>query len=160
MADDHKCVSIRVDKSVVFSVTNTVLVLLRPLYLSQLSSWQLGLLEKAVAPPNRLYRWRTRCFFLSNQRSSTPPSPVKNKIFPRFQCSMSSGSIVPGAMFLVYLGEGWHRLADPSQRSVQSLLLRPLTDHKRRLCLKCDHKIRYNKFNSCLFDFSSTWRQP
>ena len=59
MADDHKCVSnlsIRVDKSVVFSVTNTVLVLLRPLYLSQLSSWQLGLLEKAVAPPNRLYR--------------------------------------------------------------------------------------------------------
>ena len=87
-------------------------------------------------------------------------SPVTNKIFPRFQCSMSSGSIVPGATLLVCFGGGWHRLADPGQRSGQSLLLRPLTDHKRRLCLECDHKIRYNKFNPCLFDFSSTWRQP
>ena len=54
MADDHK-VSVDPPRQVCcLFVTNAFSALLRPLYLSQLSSWQLGLLEKAVAPPNRL----------------------------------------------------------------------------------------------------------
>ena len=114
-----------------------------------------GLTPKSSGSSKSTVSLTYKKLLLSNHRSSTWP-PVRNKIFPRFQCSMSSGSIVSDPILLVCLEERCHRLTDPCQRSGQSLLLRPLTDHKRRLCLECDHKIRYNKFNPCLFDFSST----